>query len=192
MLQDFTKSIFNMYTSGFRQQSVWSFFFLLFALFSTSLMAQDNDRDLPGRVAEAKKILLEKDPGLIKFFSKSYGYALFPSIGKGGMGIGGAHGRGLVYQGGSTTGRSSMTQATIGLQLGGQSYIEVLFFEDKRAYEHFIGGKFKLAAQASAVAVNEGASADAGYNDGVAIFTATKGGLMFEASVGGQKFTFKK
>ncbi len=181
-----------MFTLITMRQAISSFFCLLFVLFSTALSAQDDERDLPARVAEAKKILLEKDPGMIKFFSKSYGYALFPSIGKGGMGIGGAHGRGLVYQGGNTTGRSSMTQATIGLQLGGQSYIEVLFFEDKRAYENFIGGKFKLAAQASAVAVNEGASADAGYNDGVAIFTATKGGLMFEASVGGQKFTFKK
>lgn len=181
-----------MFTPTAQRHIIWPYFMLLFIFFSFSLSAQDDESDLAARVTEAKKILLEKDAGLIKFFSKSYGYALFPSIGKGGMGIGGAHGRGLVYQGGNLTGRSTMTQATIGLQLGGQSYIEVLFFEDKRAYENFIGGKFKLAAQASAVAVNEGASADAGYNDGVAIFTATNGGLMFEASVGGQKFTFKK
>ena len=166
--------------------------YILLFLFANTLFAQNDESDLPARATEAKETLLGKDPGLVKFFSKSYGYALFPSIGKGGMGIGGAHGRGVVYQGGKITGQSVMTQATIGLQLGGQSYIEALFFEDKRAYENFIGGKFKLAAQASAVAVNEGASADAGYNDGVAIFTATKGGLMFEASVGGQKFTFKK
>ena len=130
------------------------------------------------------------DESLINFFNAAYGYAVFPSIGKGAVGIGGAHGSGILYEQGVPIGRTTMTQVTIGLQLGGQSYSEIIFFENKQTLDDFKDG-FELAAQASAVAVDQGASADAAYNNGVAIFTLVQGGLMAEASIGGQKFSFE-
>jgi lipid-binding SYLF domain-containing protein len=125
------------------------------------------------------------------FFEKAYGYAVFPTVAKAGMGIGGAYGKGKVYEKGTLIGTSSLTQLTIGFQLGGQAYSEIIFFKDKKALDDFKSGNFELGAQASAVAVTAGASADADYDKGVAIFTQAKGGLMYEASVGGQKFSFK-
>jgi lipid-binding SYLF domain-containing protein len=145
-----------------------------------------------------------------KFFKNSYGYAVFPTIGKGGVGIGGAHGSGRVYAGGKYVGDSSMTQVTVGLQLGGEAFSQVIFFENKSAFDEFTGGNFEFSAQAQAVAITAGASAQAtttgtsagasgtknaaktagGYHRGMAIFTVAKGGLMYEASVGGQKFSY--
>jgi len=146
------------------------------------------------------------------FFEKAYGYAVFPSIGKGGLGIGGAHGNGRVYAHGKYVGDTSMTQLTVGFQLGGQAFSQIIFFQDKRAFDEFTGGNFEFGAQASAVAITASASAgtsttgtsaaagtgqkDAktvapGYYKGMAIFTVAKGGLMYEASVGGQKFSYK-
>lgn len=133
----------------------------------------------------------ERDPSMRVFFDKAYGYAVFPTVGKGGIGIGGAYGKGEVFRQGQLIGRSSLKQLTIGLQLGGQAYSEIVFFKDKAALDRFRGGNFEFSAQASAIAATEGASADVDYNDGVAIFTMGKGGLMFEASVGGQKFTYQ-
>jgi lipid-binding SYLF domain-containing protein len=146
-----------------------------------------------------------------KFFGSSYGYALFPTIGKGGVGLGGAYGTGRVYQKGAYVGDTSMTQVTVGLQLGGQAYSQIIFFEDKRAFDEFTGGNFEFGAQASAVAITAGAQAQAGtagtgagasggqhdaktrggYQKGMAVFTVAKGGLMYEASIGGQKFSYK-
>lgn len=146
-----------------------------------------------------------------KFFKTSYGYAVFPTIGKGGIGIGGAHGSGRVYAEGKHVGDTSMTQITVGFQLGGQAFSQIIFFEDKRAFDEFTGGNFEFGAQASAVAITAGASAQAtttgssagassgkhdanttgSYYRGMAIFTVAKGGLMYEASVGGQKFSYK-
>src|SRR5512134_11958 len=97
-----------------------------------------------------------------KFFGSSYGYAVFPTIGKGGVGIGGAHGSGRVYQKGAYVGDTSMTQITVGLQLGGQAFSQIIFFEDKRAFDEFTGGNFEFGAQASAVAITAGAQAQAG------------------------------
>jgi lipid-binding SYLF domain-containing protein len=145
------------------------------------------------------------------FFGRSYGYALFPTIGKGGIGIGGAHGSGRVYQHGAWTGETSMTQVTIGFQFGGQAYSQIVFFEDERAYKEFTSGSFEFGAQASAVAITAGAQAGAGstganasagtsakhtktaggFEKGMAVFTAAKGGLMYEATIGGQKFGYK-
>jgi lipid-binding SYLF domain-containing protein len=133
----------------------------------------------------------EKDPGLAKVFASAAGYAVFPTVGKGGIGIGGARGKGYVYQGGRLIGRSTLTQVTIGFQLGGQAYSEVVFFKTAEALENFKRGKLKLDAQASAIALTARAAADLAYRDGVAIVTMAKGGLMYEASVGGQKFSFK-
>ncbi|MBN1587177.1 MAG: lipid-binding SYLF domain-containing protein [Candidatus Omnitrophica bacterium] len=133
----------------------------------------------------------EKDPELKDFFDKAYGYAVFPTVGKAGIGIGGAHGSGLVYVNHTPVGRTSLTQLSIGWQLGGQAYSEIIFFKDKTSFDYFKNENFELGAQVSAVAVTMGASADADYSGGVAVFTMAKGGLMYEASVGGQKFTYR-
>jgi len=132
--------------------------------------------------------LKEKDPSIQRFFDKAVAYVVLPTVGKGGMGIGGAHGKGLLYEGGAPTAFVSMTQLTVGFQLGGQAYSEFIFFKDDLALQDFKRGNYELGAQVSAVAVTAGASADADYSGGVAIFTQAKGGLMYEASVGGQKF----
>jgi lipid-binding SYLF domain-containing protein len=133
----------------------------------------------------------QKDPKMKNFFDKAYGYALFPTIGKGGMGIGGAYGSGRVYKRGTWVGNTSVTQLTIGFQFGGQAYSEIIFFKDKKDFDKFIDGNFELGAQASAVAVTSGAAGNVDYSNGVAIFTIAKGGLMYEASVGGQKFSYE-
>jgi lipid-binding SYLF domain-containing protein len=132
----------------------------------------------------------EKDPGLSKVFAQSAGYVVFPTVAKGGLGIGGARGKGYAYQGGRLIGRSTLTQLTVGLQAGGQAYSEVIFFKDAAALENFKRGHLKLDAQASAVALTERISADLAYREGVAIVTMAEGGLMYEASVGGQKLSF--
>ena len=146
-----------------------------------------------------------------KFFDSSYGYAVFPSIGKGGLGIGAAHGKGRVYEQGKYVGDTSMTQVSIGLQAGGQAYSQIVFFEDKRAFDEFTSGNFEFGAGVGAVAITAGASASTGttgsstghsggkqdattrgsYHKGMAVFTVAKGGLMYEASVAGQKFSYK-
>jgi len=137
------------------------------------------------------KSYVEKDPELETFFDKAYGYAVFPTIGKGAIGIGGAHGRGTVFEQGNPVGKTYMTQITIGLQFGGQAYSEIIFFENKEVLDLFKTSRYELNAQASAVAVTLGVSADLSYTDGVAIVTMSKGGLMYEASVGGQKFEYE-
>ena len=145
------------------------------------------------------------------YFKSAYGYAVFPTIGKGGIGIGGAHGSGRVYERGKYVGDTSMTQITVGLQLGGQAFSQVIFFQDERSFKEFTSGNFEFSAQASAVAITAGASASAGttggsagasggkndattsgeYHKGMAVFTIAKGGLMYEAAIGGQKFSYK-
>jgi lipid-binding SYLF domain-containing protein len=142
-------------------------------------------------IGEAKstiKEFQEKDPGMNEIFSSAFGYAVFPGIGKGGLGIGGAGGKGTVYKGGTTVADVKMSQVTIGFQAGGQKYAEVIFFENDETYNNFISGDFEFAAQVSAVALTAGASADAPYEEGLLVVTMTIGGLMYEASVGGQKF----
>jgi len=136
-------------------------------------------------------VAMEKaDPGIAKFRAAAAGYAVFGTVGKGGLGIGGAHGTGVLFEKGLAIGSTSLTQVTIGLQAGGQAYSEIVFFENERTLEAFKKGEFTLSAQVSAVALAEGASANAKYVDGVTVFTLTKGGLMAEATVGGQKFGF--
>lgn len=147
-----------------------------------------------------------------QFFGKSYGYAVLPTIGKGGFVVGGAYGTGRVYVKGQHVGDTSMTQLTVGAQLGGQAYSQIIFFEDKRALDEFTSGNFEFGVQATAVAITAGASAQAGstgasagasgtqhaaktaakFYKGMAIFTVAKGGLMYEASIGGQKFSYKR
>jgi lipid-binding SYLF domain-containing protein len=154
----------------------------------------------------------KKSEAVQPFFKSAYGYVVFPTIGKGGLGIGGAYGKGQVYQGGKVTGEASLVKLSIGWQAGGQAFSQMIFFEDKRAYDEFTSGNFEFDASASAVAITAGVEAKAGtegatasatagpatgaqaktsYHKGMAVFTHAKGGLMYEASIGGQKFSFK-
>jgi lipid-binding SYLF domain-containing protein len=123
-------------------------------------------------------------------FSGAYGYAVFPAIGKGAIGVGGASGGGGVFEKKAAIGKAQMTQVTIGFQFGGQAYREVIFFEDKKTLDHFKENKIEFSAQVSAVAAKAGASGNVKYTGGILIFTQQKGGLMYEASVGGQKFKY--
>ena len=148
-------------------------------------MTQKND---VGEAKEAIKEFKETNTKINKFFNTAYGYAVFPGIGKGGLGVGGAGGKGTVFKGGTPVADTKMTQVTIGFQAGGQKYAEVIFFENAEAYERFVGNKFEFAAQVSAVALKAGVSLDADYTDGMLVITKAIGGLMYEASVGGQKF----
>lgn len=150
-----------------------------------------HEANLRQDAAATIKAFRAKDPGMQRFFDNAYAYAVFPTVGKGAMGIGGAYGEGIVYRGNRPIARTSLTQVTIGLQLGGQAYHEIIFFSDQGAFERFKTGRLKLSAQLSAVAATTGASADASYEEGVAVFTLAKGGLMYEASVGGQSFSYE-
>ena len=145
------------------------------------------------------------------FFAKSYGYAVFPTIGKGGLGVGAAHGSGRVYEHGKYVGDAKMNQLSVGLQAGGQAYSQIIFFEDERAFREFTAGDFAFGADVGAVVITASASASAGnkgqsagasagkkdasnvgkYNNGMAVFTLVKGGAMYEATVAGQKFKYK-
>ncbi len=156
---------------------------------ATPAQAQTESKVL--EVQEVIATIVEKDPGTQEWFDASYGYVVFPNVGKGGLGIGAAHGNGLVYKGGTLVGKSELKAVTVGLQAGGQSFVEVIFFKDKTAFDDFTRGNFEFAAQVSAVALTAGASADLAYNGGVAVMTMTKTGLMYEASVGGQKFKYE-
>ena len=155
-----------------------------------------------------KTIKLFKNAGeSASYFNNSYGYAVFPSIGKGGIGIGGAHGNGAVYVAGKQVGETSMTQLTIGFQLGGQAYSQMIFFKDKRAFDEFTSGEFEFGAQAEAIAITASAGASAGtegtsasanetqtetsYHGGMIVFTMGKGGLMYQAALGGQKYNYE-
>ena len=155
--------------------------------------------------------IYKKSPAVQPFFKNAYGYAVFPTIGKGGFVVGGSYGKGQVYQGGKVTGEASLIKGSIGFQAGGQAFSQMIFFEDKRAYDEFTSGNFEFDGTASAVAITAGvqgkagsegatASASAGpataaqaetnYYKGMVVFTQAKGGLMYEASIGGQKFSF--
>ena len=151
---------------------------------------QSGTRHGSGDVAKAIAKLKSRDPGIQRFFDKAYGYVIFPTVGKGGIGIGGAYGEGQVFRRGRYIGDTSLTQVSIGFQLGGQAFVEIIFFKDKHTLNDFTDGNFELGAQASAVALKAGVSADADYSNGVAVFTAPKQGLMYEAVIAGQKFSF--
>lgn len=155
--------------------------------------------------------VFKKSDAVKPFFENCYGYAVFPTIGKGGIGIGGAYGSGRVYAKGAPTGTAKLFKGTIGFQLGGQAFSQMIFFEDKRAFEEFTSGNFEFDANVSAVAITAGVQAKAGtegatagasagpatgkqaktsYRKGMTVFVQAKGGLMYEAAIGGQKFTY--
>jgi lipid-binding SYLF domain-containing protein len=141
--------------------------------------------------ANDKQALFKKtDPSLERFFKNSVGYAVFPTVGKGAYIVGGAYGSGVLYEGGEPAGKASLTQASFGFQFGGQAYSELIFFETDEVLSNFKSGNFAFAGQVSAVAVTAGKAANADYQWGVVVFTVPKGGLMIEASVGGQKFGY--
>lgn len=172
--------------------------FILLALLSAIAHADD--------YAETIKIFKTAE-SVRPFFSHSYGYAVFPKIGKGGLIIGGAFGRGRVYVNNKVIGTAKMSQVSIGAQLGGQAYSQIIFFEDKRAYQDFASGEFEFGANANAIAITSSAQAQsgttgssasagkkfskAGYHKGMIVFIRGRGGLMFEASIAGQKYKFK-
>jgi lipid-binding SYLF domain-containing protein len=131
------------------------------------------------------------DSGLKKLFTNAAGYVVFPNVGKGGFVFGGAHGNGLAFEKGKLIGQASLSQITVGAQIGGQEFAEVIFFETTNALGRFKESNLQMSVQVSAVAAAEGVSANAKYVEGVLVFTRVKQGLMAEASVGGQKFTFK-
>ncbi|MBU2995292.1 lipid-binding SYLF domain-containing protein [Cellulophaga baltica] len=139
---------------------------------------------------EAKETLLKTDEGLKHFFDNAAGYVIFPNVGKGGFIIGGASGNGVVYEGGEKVGMAGLKKLNIGLQAGGQSIIEVIFFETPSDVREFKKENFNFGAEASAVAIKSGIAFNAKYKDGVAVFALPKAGLMADASVGGQKFSY--
>lgn len=147
-------------------------------------------QDLEGRAQLTVSEFREVDPGLEQFFRSSAGYAVFPKIGKGAVGVGGAYGRGVVYEGGRIVGYCDMSQATVGLQIGAQEYSEIIFFENRFVLEDFKRGHFAFAAGASAVSAEYGVSRAANYERGVLVLALSRGGLMAEASVGGQRFNY--
>jgi len=147
--------------------------------------------DLKRAAADALQEMKAHDPSLGGFLAGSSGYVVFPRIGKGGYVFGGGYGRGIVYRHGASIGYADITQATVGLQLGGQAFMEVLAFESARDVDQFTAGKLALTANASAVILKSGAAASTRYDGGVAIFLKPIGGAMLEASVGGQQYSFQ-
>ena len=155
-------------------------------------IAQSKKEKIITDATAAKAEFIKTDPKMAGNFETAYGYVIFPNVGKGAVGVGGASGNGVAYEQGAKVGMAKLTQVTIGFQLGGQSYREVIFFESKKDMDRFKENKIELSAQVSAVAAAAGASANAKYVEGVMVFTMQKGGLMYEASVGGQKLKYEK
>jgi lipid-binding SYLF domain-containing protein len=160
-------------------------------LLPAALKAQDDkDNKILEDSKQARAEFIKSDGLMQNLFDNSYGYVIFPNVGKGAIGVGGAAGNGIVFEGGKEIGSAKMKQVSVGFQFGGQAYREVIFFENKEALDRFKQNKFEFAAQVSAVAATSGASANVKYNDGVMVFTQEKAGRMYEASVGGQKFSY--
>jgi lipid-binding SYLF domain-containing protein len=156
--------------------------------------APKSEAERESLVAEAEAAVARmrrEDPSLNDLLNRSAGYAIFPAVGKGGVGVGGAYGRGILFEGGRMAGYTDLSQASIGFQLGGQEYTELLVFENQNALDKFKREELEFSAQASAVALKAGAAAGTNFKDGVAVFTQTNAGLMYEASIGGQKFTYQ-
>jgi lipid-binding SYLF domain-containing protein len=174
-----------------RKTIVLALTFALAACGSTKPESDADSQKLNTECDAAKSTILKEDPTISKWFDTAYGCVLFPSVGKGAIGIGGAYGKGQVYEAKSLVGYAKLKQGTIGLALGGQSFTEVIFFKDKAALSAFKEGNWEFAANASAVAVKSGAGATSEYSGGVKAFVHVKGGLMAEASVGGQHFFYE-
>lgn len=164
---------------------------LFFGMISPAIsQSESKKKSLIEDSQKAKAEFLKTDGKMSSTFGTAYGYVIFPNVGKGAVGVGGASGNGVAYEGGSQIGFAKLSQVSIGFQFGGQAYREIIFFENKDAMDRFKKNKIEFSAQVSAVAAAAGASANAKYVEGVMVFTMAKGGLMYEASVGGQKFKY--
>lgn len=173
-------------------KTIKSILVITVVLLGTSAFAQSKkDKKIMADAQKAKTTLLETSQGLERFFDESAGYVIFPNVGKGGFIIGGASGNGVVYENGSAIGMANLKKLNIGLQAGGQAIIEVIFFETDVDLQRFKTEKFQFAAETSAVALKSGIAFNAKYKDGVAVFALPKAGLMADASVGGQRFSYK-
>lgn len=170
--------------------------FPLFALLAalagcaTAPETPEQRTDLKAAAADALKQMKAQDPSFEEFLGRSAGYVVFPRIGKGGFIFGGGFGRGIVYEKGAAIGYADITQATVGFQIGGQAFTEVLAFETPRDVQRFTSGRLSLTANASAVLLKTGAAAGTRYTDGVAVFIRPVAGAMAEAAVGGQQFSY--
>jgi len=158
---------------------------------STAPRSAEGRTDIRNEAASSVSTAQRNDPTLALLLREAPGHAVFPTVGKGAIGIGGAYGKGVLYEGGAVVGYCDLTQASIGFQLGGQSYSEIIVFSTKEALSSFKSGNFTFDAQATAVALKSGAGANAKYSNGVAVFTMNEAGLMYEASIGGQKFSYQ-
>lgn len=155
-----------------------------------SLAAHAADAELAEANAALKE--LKTKPELKKLFGSAHGYAVFPTVTRGALGVGGAYGKGVLFKKGKAISKVEVMAVSIGLGAGGEAYTEIIFFKDAKTLDRFVEGNIELSARANAVAVKQGVSAEAAYTDGMAIVTLTKGGLMADASVGGQKFSIQK
>ncbi len=164
--------------------------FMLTGLVMTLSAQSKKDQKIMEDADNAVKELIKLNPEIKSFFDNSAGAAVFPNVGKGGFIIGGSSGNGVLYHGGKKVGMASLKEVSVGLQAGGEALIEVIFFKTDADVEKFKEGNYEFDAGLSATAIKSGASLDITYRDGVAVFTHAKGGLMAEASVGGQKFEF--
>lgn len=165
-------------------------FYLLAAGCTTVPQRQESKAVLSAEVQEAVARVKERDLGIKQFFDNAYGYAVLPKVFKGAFWIGGAYGKGQVFEKNRMVGYCSMSQATLGFSFGGEFFREIIFFRDKRDLDKFRSGEFTFSAQVSGVALTAGAAAKADYKDGMAVFVMTDKGLMVDASLGGQKFTY--
>ena len=190
----FIASILNPFSMKSLKSYPLTILFLVLALLmniTTQAQKDDDDSKIVADANVAKQDFINADALMQTLFDNSFGYVIFPNVGKGAIGIGGAAGNGAVYQKGTLVGMASMKQVSVGFQWGGQAYREVIFFETEADLNRFKENKIEFSGQASAVAVTKGAAANIKYKNGVMIFSQTKGGLMYEASVGGQKFKFR-
>lgn len=168
---------------------------LLLGILFTGIFAEAQDQKDKRIIKDSRlaKQQFANASGFIKnLFNTAYGYVIFPNVGKGGMGIGGAVGNGIVFEKGVPIGKAKLTQLSVGAQLGGQAYREVIFFETKADLDRFKEDRFEFSAQVSAIAIVAGVSANVNYKEGVIVYTQQKGGLMYEATVGGQKFNYNR
>ena len=165
--------------------------FLVLTGCATAPATKQGKTDIRDDAATALNKAQANDPTLISFIDNAAGYAVFPSVGKGGAGVGGAYGKGVLFQNGKAVGYCDLSQASIGAQLGGQSYTEIICFESANSVDRFRQGNFRFDAQATAVALKSGAGANAKYREGVVVFTMDETGLMAEAVVGGQQFGYQ-
>ncbi len=163
---------------------------LLLMIFVSCGSSKKTGDDLIADARQERTTMQQQYPVVAEMFQNSTAYAIFPNVGKGAYVIGGASGNGVVYQNGNVIGYADLKQVDVGLQIGGQAFVEVLFFENQAALDRFKSGTYELSANASAVILDKGASRDIDFQDGVAVVTMPKGGAMAGISVGGQRFSF--